>query len=335
MFLKSKMSNLIFAIAVVMMLFLATEIYAKNDLKLQKVEELKQEVLNERIINFLNRTYSDYYILRNFNFNYQENDDFTDKIEIQVYCDMKLVKNVKELPLLKGVETSLMNNHNENVSTSIYSLLYNDVMENYYLKDDNTIFTFIINKNSDYNFDELKVLNYKEILELDSLKIREEELFRMGKEIALLENESINYNVNQLKSFQSYDRLGARDYALAHAYDKPEYSSDCANFVSQCLCYGGGIPQTSLWKPGHDNWIRTGYNNNGGVVPYMVDSGYFYKENTRSKINAGCIVYWNEYSHVGLVTYGDTVTIKFSAHTTARKNAVLPESEKVSFYMYK
>lgn len=46
----------------------------------------------------------------------------------------------------------------------------------------------------------------------------------------------------------------------------------------------------------------------------MVDNDYFYKEYDESKINAGCIMSWINKSHVALVTYGDTVTIKYTQH---------------------
>ncbi len=61
--------------------------------------------------------------------------------------------------------------------------------------------------------------------------------------------------------------------------------------------------------------MRTGYYPNmGGVVKYMTSKGYFYKQNNESKVFAGSIMNWKARSHVALVTYGDTVTIKYAQH---------------------
>jgi len=87
--------------------------------------------------------------------------------------------------------------------------------------------------------------------------------------------------------------------------------------------------------------MRTGYYAGmGGVVPYMVDKEYFYEQSDESKVYAGSIMYWNDESHVALVTYGDTVKIKYSQHSNVKlseKKAVnvLYESDEVSatFYM--
>lgn len=131
-----------------------------------------------------------------------------------------------------------------------------------------------------------------------------------------------------------YDRLAARDYAKRHGADEPEFlsnnipnGSDCANFVSKCL-RAGGIPvdRSGKWYPASnwggwpgDNWFRTGYYNNGGVVPYMTNKSYFYNETNWRKVFAGSILYRTNTSHVGLVTYGDGSKIKYSHHSNRRK----------------
>jgi hypothetical protein len=157
-----------------------------------------------------------------------------------------------------------------------------------------------------------------------------------------------------------YDRIDARDWALDHATDAPEFNSangtgsDCANFVSKAL-NNGGIPTENPagtdwdWYPATTygtftagrNWIRTGYNGNGGVVPYMVDyKGYFYLQTSTSQVFAGSIMYWTSTSHVALVTYGDGSTIKYTQHSSITlsaaeaKNVVYnPSTVSASFYM--
>lgn len=84
--------------------------------------------------------------------------------------------------------------------------------------------------------------------------------------------------------------------------------------------------------------MRTGYYNNGGVVPYMTGKDYFYKESDTSKVFAGSIMYWTKTSHVALVTYGDGTTIKYTQHSnkklssSAAKNVVYKTSISANFY---
>ena len=152
----------------------------------------------------------------------------------------------------------------------------------------------------------------------------------------------------------TYYRLNARDYATAHATDVPEFNSsngmgsDCANFVSKCLNAGGfPVDTANSWYPattyGNNatcgtNWMRTGFNNNGGVVPYMANKGYFALQTDLSKVYAGCIMSLTSSSHVTLVTYGDTVTIKYTQHsdyteTVAQSTNIVYTGTGANFYM--
>ena len=335
----------VIAIAMVIAVVMAattTVLFAKST-----VSSYTDKDFNSKIEMFLKENYKDYYDLNSFNFVYKDSEEFQDSVEIVVSCNMELVKRAEALPVLQGIsktfKTKAMFSNNDvsahnSSSLSAYGQLSREIEQNYYRKPERTYFNFLIGKDQDMKIENLKLLSYKEILGLDSLRINEEELYKKGEEIAtylLSDNNDAESSLESRSRYSVYDRLRARDYALDHAYDPPEYSSDCANFVSQCLCYGGGIPQSYYWRPGSDNWIRTGYYNNGGVVPYMVNNGYFVREYDRSNVNAGCIVSWNGFSHVGLITYGDTVTVKYTAHTNARRNEVLPYNAYVSFYMYR
>ncbi len=153
--------------------------------------------------------------------------------------------------------------------------------------------------------------------------------------------------VNATSSF-TYDRIAARDWARDNAYSTPEYPSetvpgtDCANFVSKAL-NAGGIPEDSSgdWYGSNtwggwsgDNWLRTGYTPSmGGVVIYMTDKDYFYKQTDESKVYAGSIMFWNNTSHVALVTYGDTATIKYTQHGATQSKDTVYRTEDASFYM--
>lgn len=136
----------------------------------------------------------------------------------------------------------------------------------------------------------------------------------------------------------TYKRLTAAQYAIDHGMDYPEMvtlgaGTDCANFVSWCI-YAGGIPRdwssaTTGWYNSvngeypSNNWMRTGYYNNGGVRPYMVDNGYFKKSSVTTGTKgayAGCFLYWTGSSHVAFVTRGDGQSIYYSEHGSNQKS---------------
>lgn len=144
----------------------------------------------------------------------------------------------------------------------------------------------------------------------------------------------------------TYDRIAARDWARQNWNAAPEYPSsevqgtDCANFVSKAL-NAGGIPEdrsgnwyrASTWGgwPGL-HWFRTGHNGETGVVIYMTSKGYFYKVTNNNVVSAGCIMYWNNKSHVALVTYGDGSVIKYTQHGASQTKDTVYRDENVSFY---
>lgn len=149
----------------------------------------------------------------------------------------------------------------------------------------------------------------------------------------------------------SYNKSKAVRYALKHSLDEPQYSedngmgSDCANFVSKCI-NAGGIKTDSEWYPadgnnwGSDNWIRTGFYNNGGVVPYMTKKRYFKKTSSKGKVVKGNILYWTERSHVALVTDKKGKYIYYSQHSNKKlpandcKNVLYRKSNgNVDFYI--
>lgn len=299
-------------------------------------EKSLMEPLLKDLENYLIDNYKNYYQLDNFNFKVTNSSNQNKFLTVMAKFDMTLIKRPNELPFLKGIsDTNLASYDRNRVKNDYYKKLFNDIKNEYYMKPEETTITFVMERNKDKKLNNLKVLDFKEILPLNSLKIDSDELYIEGKSAIQDINENfIKSNNIKPESIYvwSYNRTKAKQYALDHAYDPPQYSSDCANFVSQCLNYGG-IPSKQSWRPGANNWIRTGYNNNGGVVPYMTNKGYFYKEPYRSRVCIASIIYWNNKSHVGLITYSDTVTLKYSAHTDPRRNELLPSSANVSFYV--
>lgn len=148
----------------------------------------------------------------------------------------------------------------------------------------------------------------------------------------------------------SYNKDDAVDYAVEHATDEPEYSSangngsDCANFVSKCV-NAGGIPQDKTggyskgWYPGSLNWIRTGYNGTDGVVLYLSQKNYFGSVSSTTSVTLGSIMFYNDKSHVAIVTLIDGSTINYSHHSSSAKPYVYYEynskSDNVTFYVPK
>lgn len=141
-----------------------------------------------------------------------------------------------------------------------------------------------------------------------------------------------------------YYAPGAVAYAVAYATDVPEYSaannngSDCANFVSKCI-NAGGIPQdiAGNWYQGSINWVRTGFYNIGGVVPYLTGKGYFRPVSSGSRATEGSIMYYNTKSHVAIVTLNDGSTIRYSHHSNMPKSSVYyvydSKIDPVTFYV--
>lgn len=133
-----------------------------------------------------------------------------------------------------------------------------------------------------------------------------------------------------------YDRLKAKEYVedyscgecgmTSHSCaNNGEYSfyprKDCANFVSQAIHYAG-ISTEDNWKPYTTTWINTGFlEEYYGLVEYMVDQGFFFEETDKYKAFAGSIMYWNQYSHVGMVNANDTVTMTYCAHTNDKNSS--------------
>lgn len=328
----------------------------------------------EEIKNIILYKYGDAYSFDNFSYKI-ENETIDEKdilVDMNIFTEMTLTQHPLEGEFIKSINNKLSIMTNEEEKEYIQNKvdkIVKEVEELYYNKKDNTLIKYtvrIVNFDKQ-NMNELDDIEYKLYYRTDiaSDKI----LLEPVKTIRKIDSdkEKINKNAeNAIRSFLlsldktatsdfTYNRLTARDYAKDHATDEPEFSkangqgSDCANFVSKSL-NAGGIPtdKTGKWYPSTDgttatcgiNWMRTGYYNNGGVAPYMVDKGYFYKQTDESKVFAGSIMSWDVESHVALVTYGDTVKIKYTQHSNVKLSEekaynVLYESDEVqaTFYM--
>ena len=155
---------------------------------------------------------------------------------------------------------------------------------------------------------------------------------------------------NSIKSNTSsatdYDRVAARNYARQYTCslggqnpsyyntaDYPTYySSDCANYVSQCIHAGGIDYETDVWAPYTTYWKSVGYSGYG-LTDYMVDEGFFFYSSSKSEAFAGSMISWTSYGHIGMVDQNDTVTMTYCAHTNDRLSSSFVYIYDIEFYI--
>lgn len=340
---------------------------SSNSLETQTAKAAFSDI-KEQII----KDYGELYTLDDFSYDYKvRNDQGKKYLDINVYVDMTLTRHPSQSPYVLGMQKALNEMEESFLKKELQDEVDSYVKEIetlYFNIPDSSTFTYAVELNDDNGLRTMSSeTDYKlfyrtdtdeEILLADADNLAEvenfDEVYQSGyqamekmeadAETLMCNSES---TVNTRASV-SYDRLAARDWAFANWNATPEYPSstvagtDCANFVSKAL-NAGGIPEDKSGKwyraatwggwPG-DHWFRTGYNGQTGVVIYMKNKGYFYKESNESVIAAGCIMYWNNTSHVALVTVGDGVTIKYTQHGASQtKNTVYKKSEvSASFY---
>ncbi len=319
----------------------------------------------EPIIRQILDGYQSFYRLENFaisTFEFEADD--VPYLGIDVSVDMTLTCHPKEMPYFKGMEMAM-----ENGGLGITDRLEaqrqiekraKEIIEECYLVTDRSTFKYAIKK-EDLNSKELSKLSayYCRVdasapilYRADSTNTPEDkkmEMFNSGYNMVLQKIKTVDV----IRADVNYDRLAARDWARNNAFEPQEYPSetikdgtDCANFVSKAL-NAGGIPEdhsgkwfrAATWGGwAGDNWFRTGHNGNGGVVPYMTGKGYFYHEADETKVNAGCIMYWlnPKKSHVALVTFGDSVTIKYTEHGArpSLDTVYIPANDNAAFYKF-
>lgn len=272
--------------------------------------------IEKDVEEFLIENYSGYYDIENFKITSTEETDRG--LEFITEFNMTLTKSPRDLPFIKSFR--------ENAATDEakdYAKYLENYVNNFYKKKSKTSLVFLM-PNGKSSFGDLKFPLHEKTLELSAIKIDETRLSSLGKSAAI--------NYNKIIGEGNYDRKEACTYALEHYKDEPEYENNCANFVSTCI-NKGGISEKGSFYPGAINWITTGFKNDGsGLVPYLTRHGFFYQEKFRGKVEPGSIVYWTDASHVALITYQDTVTMKYTAHTKPRRNEILPLGSKTIYF---
>ena len=189
---------------------------------------------------------------------------------------------------------------------------------------------------------------YKENLEADIVKT-EELIDNIPKyksdyskinnlQLSAIQNTKVYSNINRVsaRASYSYNRYAAIGYASRYANNYntnyPSYSSDCQNFVSQCV-HAGGIPASAYWYSGTAQWVNVNSFNT-----YMTQNGYAYdKYGTAAYANLGDVVqFYNSnkktYSHSVILTGGNSSYWYYSGHTTNRYNYPLAASYPSTTY---
>lgn len=347
-----------------------------------KVLGMSQEKLDDTfnmLVKGIKEEYSGMYELENFTYEAADRTDNGKKfVDIDVIVDMTLTQHPSDSPYVHGMEQALAEETNQTKQDKIQNEIdgfINMVEKECYQVQEKAVFTYSVeigNKigiNSTavedlpvyyrYDLDEgTQLIDNNDLEDIRDTSAQEEKGYTTIKEAnytaglneANTDTIKNEHGIMATKSFK-YNRIKARDWAVANAYKPQEYPSsqvegtDCANFVSKAL-HAGGIPedkagkwfQAPTWGGWAGlNWLRTGYTSDTGVKNYMVDKKhYFTKQTNEAKVAAGAFMYWTTTSHVALVTYGDGTTIKYAQHG-ARQDAyaVYKRSSKtpITFYV--
>lgn len=322
-------------------------------------EEIQKEIQKE-IIQVQDTYYAGVYDFDNWEFQF-ENETIVDSVyetDVNVSADMILVRPYDQSPYYQGLMSVYGDASIAKKNTTAVEALaseYKSVVEEYYLQPYETGFAYHAEVTDAE--EGISIQLYREINQGEECyweKVEEKDRFfdfatyTSGVEMA---RQAVGRQTRAVvsKASSRYRASSAVTYARAHATDEPEFSgngnSDCANFVSKCI-RAGGIPTDTAgkWYPATtwgdtatagDNWKRTGFYNNGGIKPYFLDKGYIVAVPV-SSVSIGCIMYWNDCSHVAIVTYYDGSTIKYSQHSNVKKDSTYYTytTEDVTFFQF-
>ncbi len=116
------------------------------------------------------------------------------------------------------------------------------------------------------------------------------------------------------------------------------YCTDCANYVSQAVHYGG-IPTDSIWYPYSQAWNVVDYPNSDNDLFSYMWGRYCWLTFYRPYAIPGSMgmIDWNSNGspdHATLIVYNDGNVLKFNAHTSDHKNYLLPSSWDVYFLIF-
>lgn len=323
-------------------------------------DEQASEICNSVIKNITEK-YEGVYSFDNFEVEFfnEHEEEGNLVVDVEVITDMTLIRDPQDSPYVQGMQAEIgkmANNEAMMAEAAVDAYLQN--ANQYYMVPVLTGFCYRVYVPNLMTADSQAAPQYSIFHRIDTedgailTEVQENEVFTEirdaedGKEyVKCAVNAELELaSVNDV----SYNASEAVKYAVAHATDIPEYStangngSDCANFVSKCI-NAGGIPEdrtggySAGWYPGSLHWIRTGNNGETGVVIYMQNKGYFSAASSSSSATEGSIMFWNQKSHVAMVTLIDGATIKYSHHSSSAKSKVYytydSNVDDVTFYV--
>jgi len=333
----------------------AQEVAVTNETSFLGEEQV--DAICKAVVENIEENYEGVYAFDNYDITVHNQTEKGDAlyVYVDVLVDMTLIRNPEDSPYMMGMKAALdeiAGAEEKEIAQQEYDAYLQNIMP-YYNLPVLTGFLYrvyvptmmVLDSESDFRFDMYHRMDITDEEVILSEVLEDEQYTEIG------DNEDGRNYINEVlisaaaeSSNSLYDASRAVAYAVAHAKDIPEYSaannngSDCANFVSKCI-NAGGIPQDRAgnWYQGSTNWIRTGYYNNGGVVPYLTGKGYFRSVPSSSAATEGSIMYYNTKSHVAIVTLIDGSTIKYSHHSNVPKDAVYyvynSKTDDVTFYV--
>lgn len=351
-----------------------------------------------QVSNLLTKGYSPYYDILGIKTEITKVEDTEDSLDVYVKTTMNTIlkaKSVAELPHVQGMMEALKLNDlkKDSVENTVKAikqnndLKMNDIqikrvakllqdkitdVEPYIGTPDHTnfMFKFTIPKTKDGivagSGDLLFEDNDEYVPAEHILPKSSQEMIKDGIEevMTAINNSESDKNANRL--YSGYNRLDARDYAIANCSWATTYCShgkaqqditywntghypaylynfchnDCADFVSQALHYGG-IPKTSTWTRGYADQSWTwAWQNCYGLKQYMLNNGYWTPSNYTNAA-AGGIRLWKEkdengnwvYNHIGMIVKNDTITREFNAHTYDRSHYAYSDQPNKEYYI--
>ena len=322
------------------------------------LEEGQADVIAEQLEKCITNKYQGYYTFDNFRPTFY-NEQYADGIymvDVDISVDKTLVRDPEESAIARGmkqeVEAQIQARQRDTAQAVLDEYLSNT--SKYFNVPIETGFEFRVYITALTEEEVNNATDFEHFYRVDAedgpiltpvienepfveLGTEEDGKARLASEMSAVESRAV-----------SYDADAAVKYAIDNVTATPEFSSanglgsDCANFVSKCI-NAGGIPidNAGKWYPApkkgsyaSENWMRTGYNNNGGVKTYMTDKGYF-DSTTADSVATGDFVYWNSRSHVALVTRYDGYTIEYSQHSSSKQDKVyhmLTDPKTVTLY---
>ena len=291
---------------------------------------------------------------------------------VSVYCQTKLKSQKPEdIPYVKGLYDAMATQRATNAYAAIAETAIDDYVSTLDITDDYNVLTMDIvvevsNNPVTRNQDSF-TLYYQDgmntqLSPIEDLELNSSEMYANGLADAqpIISEYAQNASIASTRGYSAYDRIAARDYAFRwtgsnvtscydHGYscgmlqDRSKWNNsayyfienlthnDCADFVSQCM-HAGGIPiEAGKWQrflDGNNGWTWTYVSS---LRNYMTSKGYW-DNSDFYWANAGNILYWNDSSHIALITLNDGVTNRFTAHTNDRYNYAFSDSNSYNYY---